>query len=342
MNILITGNLGYIGSVLSDYLIKKEYKIVGFDNNLYKKNILCNDNKLNKQINKDIRNVSDEDFKKIDILIFLAALSNDPLGELNPNITNEINFEASISFIKKAKKNGVKKVIFISTQSIYGVSKTNEELDEELSEKNPVTEYAKAKYKAEIELRKIASDNFVICILRPSTVFGVSPRFRSDIVFNNFISCAYLNKKIEILSDGSPWRPVVHILDLCSAINAVLIAPDSLVNNEAFNVGIENGNYSVKDLALAAQNAIPNSELVFLNEHTDPRTYKVSFKKILNVLSDFYKPEWNLEKGAIEMVNFFKKIDYSDEMFRGRMTTRLMQIKYLIDKKELDDNMRWL
>ena len=161
-------------------------------------------------------------------------------------------------------------------------------------------------------------------------------------MFNNFISCAYLNKKIEILSDGSPWRPVVHILDLCSAINAVLIAPDSLVNNEAFNVGIENGNYSVKDLALAAQNAIPNSELVFLNEHTDPRTYKVSFKKILNVLSDFYKPEWNLEKGAIEMVNFFKKIDYSDEMFRGRMTTRLMQIKYLIDKKELDDNMRWL
>lgn len=338
MKILITGSQGYIGTVLSDYLLKKNYDIIGYDINFYNDE-LYKSTKDFYQIQKDLRDVDDNDFIEIDTVIFLAALSNDPLGELNPKITNEINYEATKNFISKAKEQNVKKLIYISTQSIYGISDISSELDEDNSEKNPITEYAKAKYKTEEYLRSISDENFTITILRPSTVFGKSPKFRSDIVFNNFMGCAYLNNKIEILSDGSPWRPVVHVLDLCNAIYATLVAPNSLVNNEAFNVGIKNGNYTVKDIAIAAQKAVPNSKLIFLNQHTDPRTYRVSFEKILSKLKDFYHPEWTLEKGAKEMLDFFNEINFMEEDFRGRKTNRLKQINYLIEENKINEDL---
>ena len=177
--------------------------------------------------------------------------------------------------------------------------------------------------------------------MRPSTVFGASPSFRSDIVFNNLVASAYTTGKIEIKSDGTPWRPVVHIKDVSRAFIAGLEAPPELVAGESLNVGIPNGNYTIRDLALAAQRAVPGSELTFTGEHgSDARTYKVSFKKILDTLKDYCKPEWDLDRGGRELVDFFKKINFTEEQFCGRVCNRLKQIQHLIDSGKLAKNLK--
>lgn len=343
MTILVTGNLGYIGSVLTDLLIKKGYNIVGFDTNFYEGVIdLPQSYRKVKQITKDIRNVSRDDLKGIDCIIHLAALSNDPLGEFNPQLTRDINLKATLKLARLAKKLKVKRFIYSSSQSMYGVSNTAEELDEDKSEKNAITEYAKTKWEAECELKKLASDNFTLVFFRPSTVFGASPKLRCDIVFNNLVACAYTTGKIEIKSDGTPWRPVVHIEDVCSAFIAGLEAPRKLVANQSFNVGIKNGNYTVRELAEAAQRVVPGSSLTFTGEHGgDSRTYKVSFKKILLSLKDYYKPQWDLDKGGRKLVEFFKEIKFTEEDFRGSKCMRLVQLKYLREKGKLDQNFFW-
>lgn len=343
MKILVTGNQGYIGSVLTESLFSAGHNIVGLDTNYYEGITSSrNGDKIIKQIEKDIRNIAEEDLEGIDAVIHLAALSNDPLGELTPQLTSDINYKATLETARLAKKAGVKRFIYSSSQSMYGISETDEELDEDNSEKNAITTYAKTKWQAEQELRKLGDDSFVVVCFRPSTVFGVSPKLRTDIVFNNLVACAFTSGKIEIKSDGTPWRPVVHVKDVCAAFLAGLDAPKELVANESFNVGIPDGNFTVRDLAEAAQRAVPGSELVFTGEFgKDARTYKVSFKKILNVLKDYYKPEWDLDKGGKELVDFFKKIKFTEKDFRGRKTNRLAQLKYLIDMKRLDDNLVW-
>jgi len=334
MRILVTGNNGYIGSVLSKLLLEKGYQVVGLDTNYYSET---------EQVNKDIRNISAEDLKDIDVIIHLAALSNDPLGEFDPKITEEINYQATKSLANLAEQAGVKRFIYASSQSIYGISEIDEELDEDNSKKDPLTAYAKTKWNAERELKKLGSDNFTVVCFRPSTVFGPSSNFRADIVFNNLVACTYTTGKIEIKSDGSPWRPVVHIKDVCKAFIAGLEAPKELIANQSFNVGIKNGNYTVKELAQAAQKAVPKSSLVFTGEHgVDARTYKVCFNKILTVLKDYYKPEWDLTKGGKELVEFFDKIKFTEEMFRGRECNRLAQLKYLVENQKIDENLYWI
>lgn len=343
MKILLTGNQGYIGTVLTEMLTLKGYEVVGFDNGYYEAITPIPENKkVIKQIKKDLREMSEEDVTGVEAVIHLAGLSNDPLGEFDPSLTEDINFKASVRLGELAKKAGISRFVYASTQSIYGVSKTDEELKEDGDNKNPVTAYAKTKWQAEIELKKLADENFTVVCFRPATVFGVSPRLRCDIVFNNFVACAYTSGKIEIKSDGTPWRPVVHIRDVSAAFIAGLEAPKELVNKESFNVGVKNGNFTVRDLAEAAQRSVPGSELVFTGEHgKDSRTYKVSFDKIFSVLKDYYKPEWNLDKGGIELVEFFKKINFDEEIFRGRKSNRLAQLKYLIEQKRLDNNLFW-
>lgn len=340
MKVLVTGNKGYIGSVLVQTLLEKSYEVVGYDTDFYNDCCLYPNNPPIKQIFKDTRDCSVEDLESIDAVIHLAALSNDPLGELSPHLTLDINLSATLKLASLSKKAGVKRFIYASSQSMYGISKTDNELDEDDSEKNPVTSYAKTKWDAEIELKKMCSNDFIVTSFRPSTVFGASPKLRTDIVFNNLVACAYTTGKIEILSDGSPWRPVVHVKDACQAFIAGLEAPSDIIAGRAYNVGIQNGNFTVRDLAGSARNAVPGCKLVFLNEHMDPRTYKISFKRILNELSEYYKPEWNLEKGGKELVEFFKKINFSEDDFRGRKCNRLKQINYLILNKELDNNLR--
>ena len=242
-----------------------------------------------------------------------------------------------------AKKMGVKRFIYSSSQSMYGISALDNELEEDNSEKNPLTAYAATKWQAECALKEMGDKNFHVICFRPSTVFGASPMLRCDIVFNNLVACAYTTGKIEIKSDGTPWRPVVHIKDVSNAYIAGLEAPLEIVSGQAFNVGIPNGNFTVRDLAEAAQRSVSGSTLVFTGEHgKDSRTYRVSFKKILTELKDYFKPEWNLDRGGKELVELFNKVNFKENHFRGRETIRLKQIDYLRSQEKLNEELRWV
>ena len=343
MKVFVTGNLGYIGSVFTDVLSEKKIDFVGYDVGYFQNCNLLKTNSNFKQIIKDIRDVDKNDLDNSDCVVHLSALSNDPLGEFDSKITNEINYIATMKLANIAKNSGVKRFIYVSSQSMYGISKTENELDEYSSQKNPVTEYAKTKWKSEIELNKLNSKEFNVVSFRPSTVFGASPRLRCDVVFNNFVASAYTTGKIEIKSDGSPCRPVVHVRDVCSAILSGLQAPLELVSGKAFNVGVKNGNYTVRDLAEVAHKAVPNSKLIFTREHlNDPRTYRVSFKKILTELKDYYKPTWTLEMGAKELLDYFKKINFTEKQFKGQDTNRLFCLSRAIIDKKIDRQFRFI
>ncbi len=342
MNILVTGDQGYIGSVLTTMLIEKSYNVRGYDTGFYHD---CNIDTVNDayfRVEKDIRDASIEDLQDIDAVIHLASLSNDPLGELAPKLTEAINLQGTIRLARLARQAGVKRFIYSSSQSMYGVARLDQELDEDESEKNPVTVYARTKWEAECELIKLNDNDFTVVCFRPSTVFGVSPRLRCDIVFNSLVASAYTTGTIEIKSDGTPWRPVVHIRDVSSAFIAGLEAPRELVAAQAFNVGIVDGNYTVRDLADAAQKGVPGSTLTFTGEHgSDSRTYRISFEKILSRLKDYYKPEWDLDKGARELVAFFNEINFTEEHFRGRSCNRLRQLDYLLKDNHIDPDLYW-
>ena len=340
MKIMVTGDRGDIGAVLIPILKEKDYEVVGYDSGYFSENLLEEFDDYYTKTTKDIRDIDKKDLKGIDGIIHLAGLSNDPLGEFSPSLTEDINYKGTMRLAELAQETGITRFVYASSQSMYGISDTSNELDEDDSEKNPVTAYAIAKWNAEQELHKMTSDDFVVTSLRPSTVFGASPRLRCDIVFNNLVACAYTTGKIEIMSDGTPWRPVVHIKDVCSAFLAGLEAPAEIVSGRAFNVGIPDGNFTVREIAEAAQHSVPGSELIFTGEHTDPRTYKVSFKRILTELKDYYKPEWDLEMGGKDLVEMFDRIGFTENQFRGKDTIRLQQLTYLKEKKEIDESFR--
>jgi nucleoside-diphosphate-sugar epimerase len=343
MTVLVTGSNGYIGSILTDELLKKNYDVKGYDvNYFYDCNLIKIENNLTNHIKKDIRNIEDDDLKGIDAVIHLAGLANDPLGDFDPKLTEEINYQSTLKLAELCKKQKVKRFIYASSQSMYGVSDNNEELEEENSKKNPVTAYAKTKWEAEKKIKILNDDDFTVVMFRPSTVFGASPRLRCDIVYNSLIASAFTTGKIEILSDGSPWRPVIHIKDLCNALISGLEAPKNLVSGQSFNVGIENGNYTVRELAEVAQRVVPGSKLVFLNQHNDPRTYRVSFKKILNTLKDYFKPKWNLESGGNELVQYFKDINFTENDFRNEKVNRLKKLEKLIKEKKINNRLEWI
>ena len=337
----MTGNLGYVGTILTEILTRKDYSVTGLDVKYFKECLLEPVSQNIIQINKDIREIVIEDIKGFDAIIHLAGLSNDPLGEMNPGLTEEINFHGTVNLAKIANQAGVKRFIYASSQSMYGISETDHELDEDNSEKNPVTAYARTKWEAELILKKMNDQDFTVTCFRPSTVFGVSPRLRCDIVYNNLVACAYTTGKIEILSDGTPWRPVVHVRDVCQAFVAGLEAPIEIIGGRAFNVGLPNGNFTVRELAEAAQRSVPGCELVFLNEHTDPRSYKVSFNRILSELEDYFTPEFDLDKGGKELVDYFNRVNFSEDDFRGRICNRLPQLQYLQQNKLIDKQLRY-
>ena len=343
MTVLVTGSNGYIGSILTDELLKKKYDVKGYDvNYFYDCNLVKIENNPRNHIKKDIRNIEYDDLNGIDAVIHLAGLANDPLGDFDPKLTEEINYQSTLKLAELCKKQKVKRFIYASSQSMYGVSDNNEELEEENSKKNPVTAYAKTKWEAEKKIKTLNDNDFTVVMFRPSTVFGVSPRLRCDIVYNSLIASAFTTGKIEILSDGSPWRPVIHIKDLCNALISGLEAPKKLVSGQSFNVGIENGNYTVRELAEAAQRVVPGSKLVFLNQHSDPRTYRVSFKKILNTLKDYFKPEWDLESGGNELVKYFKDINFTENDFRNEKVNRLKKLEKLIKEKKINNRLEWI
>jgi len=340
--ILITGNLGYIGMKMTESLLEEGYEIVGVDTGF------SNDNLLYKfdfskefiQLKKDIRDINLGDLKNIDAIIHLAALSNDPLGEINPNLTDLINLKASVKLAELAKKAKVKRFLFSSSCSIYGA--TNDKMLDENAIMNPLSAYAFSKVNLEKELTKLADNDFSPIFLRNGTAYGASPNMRFDLVTNNLMGWAYTTKEIKIMSDGKAWRPIVHIGDVVNAFKAALEAPKEMIHNEAFNVGINSENFQIKVIAEEIHKVMKDCEVKILGENNpDQRNYIVNFDKINKKLYGF-KPKWDLRKGIKELYEIFKKIDLSYEKFQDRHYTRLKQLKFLMENKFIDNNLNWI
>ena len=325
-------------------LLARGHEVRGLDAGYYEECTLLPGPEGMEQLRKDLREVEAADLDGVEGVIHLAALSNDPLGELDPSLTDSINLRGTERLAGLARRASVRRFVYVSSQSMYGISDASgPALDEELSEKRPLTAYARTKWDAELALRALGTDSFVVVSFRPSTVFGASPRLRCDIVFNNLVACGYTTGRIEIASDGTPWRPVVHVRDLSDALIAGVEAPAELVAGMAFNVGLPDGNFTVRQLAEAAQRAVPGSALVFTGEHgRDSRTYRVSFRRILTVLGRHYRPSWTLDRGADELVGFFRATGFSETDFRGPRTVRLAQLRRLLDAGRLDRDLRWV
>jgi len=340
MKILVTGSQGYIGTFLSQFLSDNGIQVSGTDIGYYKDCNLVPVDDLIETKRIDIRDVGINEVLGFDAIVHLAALSNDPVGELDEKLTFDINYKATINLAALAKKAGVNRFIFVSTQSIYGISNTEDELDEYTSVKNPQTAYAKTKWLAEQELRTLEDDNFHITYVRPSTVFGWSPRLRTDIVFNNLLLNGLKYGKIEVHSDGTPWRPIVHISDLSKFILKVLEAPKEKIAGKAFNVGVLKGNYTVKQIAEAARSCLPSNTTITYNTENliDPRSYKVSFKRAKNELD--FNAETNLISGGSELLKNISSMKGNKEIL-GRNTNRLSQLKYLIESNILDKELRF-
>ena len=343
--VLVTGNLGYIGSILTPTLAAKGHIVTGYDTGYYEAfPALCGATapSVARQIRKDVRDAEPQDFGGVDAVIHLAALSNDPLGELRPGITEEINYGATMRVAALAKAAGVQRFVYASSQSIYGVADTRQEIAEGDGACNPVTAYARTKWRAEQELSALAGDGFVPMFVRPSTVFGASPKLRCDIVFNNLMAAGYTTGTITVLSDGSPWRPVVHVKDVCDVLAAGLVAPAAVVCGQAFNVGPRGGNYTVRDLAVAARHSLPECGLEITGSRSaDERTYRVSFEKLHDRLGAYCVPYRTLRDGGDELVTLFRASRFSVDDFRGPRCNRLAAINALLAEGALDEDLRW-
>jgi len=338
VKVLVTGNLGYIGTVLTEVLESRGHEVTGLDVGYFSDCLLEQVRGPRLQLIRDVRNVEGRELEGHDAVIHLAGLSNDPLGAFKPGLTDEINLRGTVRLAELAKSVGVRRFVYASSQSMYGISRSDCDVVEDDSEKNPLTDYARTKWEAEVEIKKLRSEDFIVTCFRPSTVFGASARLRCDIVFNNLVACAFTTGRIEIKSDGTPWRPVVHVRDVCSAFIAGIEADENLVNGRSYNVGIPNGNYRVRDLAEAAQRAVPGSELVFTGEFGgDERTYRVSFDRILTELAHLYRPEWDLDRGGAELVDFFRRVGFTEADFRGARTNRIAKLRAKWTESEMSD-----
>jgi len=341
MRVLVTGNLGYIGTVLAQRLIRMGHQVQGLDIGYFADCTVGDRPADPPTLNVDIRDVESKHLDGIDAVIHLAGLSNDPLGALNESLTDEINRDGALRLLDVARNAGVGRFVYASSQSMYGVAATDDELDEDDSAKNPVTAYARTKWEAEIVIREASNASFTTVAFRPSTVFGLSPRPRCDIVFNNFVARALTSGEVLILSDGTPWRPVIHVQDVCSAFEAGLFADPELVSGRAFNVGIKNGNYTVRDLADAAARSVPGARVVTAESpSTDERTYRVSFARILSELTPLYSPAWDLDTGGKELVDGFTGAGLTAEQAFGPTCIRLERLRELQEQGRLDGDLR--
>lgn len=339
MIVLITGIDGYIGTILGQVLIKRGHDIVGLDTGFYKEKWLYDSHrKTPPVIIKDVRNTTLDDLKGIEAVVHMAELSNDPLALHSKENTYKINYEGSVNFAKLCKKAGVKRFIYTSSCSIYG--KTNTEFVTEKSPTNPQTIYAKCKVMVETQLSKLASKNFSPVILRNATAFGPSPRMRFDLVLNNLAGWAWTTKEIRLESDGTAWRPLIHVADIAEAIAFTLEAPLKLIHNEIFNIGNNSGNYQVSQLANIVASVFPGSRVTYGNSGADTRSYRVSFDKINTIFPGFASKR-NAKTGVKELYKLYKKINLTREMFEFRGYTRLKQLNYLLKTKKLDKKLFW-
>jgi nucleoside-diphosphate-sugar epimerase len=291
-----------------------------------------------KTLNKDIRHISTEDLQGVEAIVHMAELSNDPTGQLSPTITYDINHVGSVRLAKLAKQAGVRRFVYMSSCSVYGVA-TEGDVTEE-SPVNPQTAYAECKTMVERDVKPLASDDFSPTFMRNATAFGASPRMRFDIVLNNLAGLAWTTKEIKMISDGTPWRPLVHALDISKAIICALEAPRDIVHNQIFNVGDTANNYRVKEIAEFVAEAFPGCKLSFGDNASDNRSYRVSFEKI-NTLLPGFKCDWDARLGAKQLFDVFSQIDMTEDVFFSRGFTRLKQLEYLIRTQQIDKDFFW-
>ena len=343
MKVLVTGNNGYIGTIMVPMLQAEGFEVEGLDSDLFK-GCVFGDSSVTGAISnisymkKDIRDLERSDIVGFDAIIHLCALSNDPLGNLNPRMTYEINHEASVRLAELAKSVGVGRFVFSSSCSVYGAS--TKPIVNELSEPKPVTPYAESKVLAERDILKLANSDFITTVLRSSTAYGLSPMLRFDLVVNNFIAWSFTKGIVLLKSDGSAWRPFVHIQDISRAFIAVLHAPQDAVSGQIFNVGRNDQNFKIREVAEIAKQTVPNSEIQYVEgAEPDERSYRVEFDKIAASLPEF-KPQWTVPMGAKQLYEAYKKVGLLVEEFEGSRYRRITHLENSLKNGEVDSSLR--
>lgn len=340
MRVLLTGHRGYIGSVMVPMLQEQGHDVVGLDTDWFQRCTFTGTIPEVESINKDTRDIEESDIEGFDAIIHLAGLSNDPMGDFRPMITEEINDAASVRLAEMAKKVGVQRFLFASSCSNYGASGDNFLTEE--ADFNPVTAYGRSKVQVELAVNKLADDNFCPTYLRASTAFGVSPRIRFDLVINNLTAWAVTTGRVFLKSDGTPWRPLVHVEDICRAYIAVLNAPIDLIHNEAFNVGLTTENYQMSELADIVKDVVPGCRVDYADDAgPDTRCYRVDCNKIARVLHGF-KPQWTVRRGVEELYLQYKETGLTLEEFEGEKFMRIAHLQWLIKTGLLDEDYRWI
>jgi nucleoside-diphosphate-sugar epimerase len=339
VKVLVTGHGGYIGSVLAPLLGEAGHEIVGLDTFFYGGCNFGPHRPVADELALDVRDVTPDDLAGFDAVVHLAALSNDPLGDLSPAFTFDINLEGTLAVARAAKEAGVGRFVFASSCSMYGAAGTDDALDED-APLRPLTPYAESKVRAEESLLELQDGGFDVVSMRNATVYGVSSRLRLDIVLNNLAAWAVTSGSIRLLSDGRAWRPLVHVRDVASVTDALLRAPASFVAGVAFNVGSNEQNYVVRDLAgLLAE--ITGCEVTFADSvETDPRSYRVDFSKLAGAFPEL-RFEWDARRGAAELVDAYRAVGLTAELFEGRRYFRLRQLRHLLDSGALSADLRW-
>jgi nucleoside-diphosphate-sugar epimerase len=339
MLLLLTGCTGYVGPVMMQTLRAAGHEVVGVDTDFFSECDFGGAATPDPAVRKDVRDLGAEDLSGIEAVVHLAALSNDPIGELDPRLTDEINYRASARLAELARAAGVRRFVFASSCSMYGA--TGHDLVDEQAPLQPLSAYAVSKVRTEARLQELADETFSPVLMRNATVYGVSPRHRLDLVLNNLVAWAYLTGRVRVVSDGTPWRPIVHVEDMCAAFAAVLAAPTGAVHNQAFNVGSNAQNYRVIDLARIVAEVVPRSQVeVAAEAGPDARSYRVDFSKLRAAVPGF-RPRWDARLGAKQLYQAYRDNGLREEDLHGRRYVRLRQVQHLLLTQRVDGSLRW-
>lgn len=339
MRVLVTGHKGYIGTCLVPLLLNEGFEVTGLDTDLYRDCTFDGAMSDVPEIIKDVRDVSPRDIEGHDAIIHLAGLSNDPLGDYDPSLTDDINCQGSVRMATLAKEVGVKRFVFASSCSNYGAAGDNFLTED--AEFNPVTPYGESKVNVERAVTLLADKNFSPTFLRASTAYGASPRLRFDLVLNNLTAWALTTGKVFLKSDGSPWRPIVHVEDIGRAYVAALKAPIDLVHNQAFNVGTTTENYQIREIAAIVESVVPGCRVEFATDAgPDKRNYRVDCNRIARTLHGF-KPQWTARRGVEQLYEAFMRVGLTLDDFEGERFKRIAHVKKLINAGHLDGRLRW-
>ena len=341
MRVLVTGHHGYIGAVMVPLLLEAGHTVVGLDTDLYAACTFGDPGPAVPSMRRDIRDIRPRDLDGFEAVIHLAALSNDPLGDLDARLTYDINHDASVRLAISAQHAGVERFLFASSCSLYGASGQDAPLTEEAGF-NPVTPYGESKILVERQVAGLADDGFSPVFFRNATAYGISPSLRVDIMVNNLVGYAVTTGEVLIKSDGSPWRPLVHVEDISRAFLAALAVPRARTHNQAFNVGIDEENFRVRDVAEMVESVVPGSRVEYApGASADIRNYRVDFGKIQRVLPEFM-PQWTVRKGIEQLYEAYGRVGLTADAFLGGRYVRLSEIKRLQDAGHLDTELRWI